>query len=309
MCSGNKNSNKMIPMSYPGNHLNSGRQLAQQVPQHFANQYNKPLAGRSKTLGNSQTTWRSNMGDKSIGTAFPKDGVGMSASDGRHNFASVSGVIHTQTSSKIYGQYGTPEPHKKQAKPPEQIQQSRTPGPKTLGSDSAKSELQQWQFKSSGKQNTFNKGQFDSMQDEEVIQKPSTFQIKVAEKGNSLRILTSVIEGMKHWSQYNHKSTLLFEVFAMLDSAVTAGPQGAKNFLLRDGKDTVSCVFYETDRELPRLIRGQIHRCVGNYDKKRNLFKCVSVRSATGPEQRAFPKFVKAANAEMSQYIKTLSEF
>lgn len=30
-----------------------------------------------------------------------------------------------------------------------------------------------------------------------------------------------------------------------LDSAVTPGPYGAKNFLLRDGKETLPCVFYE----------------------------------------------------------------
>lgn len=30
-----------------------------------------------------------------------------------------------------------------------------------------------------------------------------------------------------------------------LDSAVTPGAKGAKNFLLRDGKETLPCVFYE----------------------------------------------------------------
>lgn len=30
-----------------------------------------------------------------------------------------------------------------------------------------------------------------------------------------------------------------------LDSAVTPGAYGAKNFLLRDGKETLPCVFYE----------------------------------------------------------------
>jgi hypothetical protein len=32
---------------------------------------------------------------------------------------------------------------------------------------------------------------------------------------------------------------------ATLDSAVTAGSHGAKNFLMRDGKEVVQCVFYE----------------------------------------------------------------
>lgn len=32
---------------------------------------------------------------------------------------------------------------------------------------------------------------------------------------------------------------------ATLDSAVTLGRHGAKNFLMRDGKEVVQCVFYE----------------------------------------------------------------
>lgn len=32
---------------------------------------------------------------------------------------------------------------------------------------------------------------------------------------------------------------------ATLDSAVTLGQHGAKNFLMRDGKDVIQCVFYE----------------------------------------------------------------
>lgn len=32
---------------------------------------------------------------------------------------------------------------------------------------------------------------------------------------------------------------------ATLDSAVTLGHHGAKNFLMRDGKEVVQCVFYE----------------------------------------------------------------
>lgn len=34
-------------------------------------------------------------------------------------------------------------------------------------------------------------------------------------------------------------------VLGTLDSAVTIGKFGAKNFLMRDGKDTVPCVYYE----------------------------------------------------------------
>lgn len=62
------------------------------------------------------------------------------------------------------------------------------------------------------------------------------------------------------------------------------------------------------DRDLPRLIRGRVHRCMGNYDAKRNIFKCVSVRPATIQEQNTFQEFVKIADLDMTAYVKTINE-
>lgn len=62
------------------------------------------------------------------------------------------------------------------------------------------------------------------------------------------------------------------------------------------------------DRELPRLIRGRVHRCMGTYDAKKNIFKCVSVRPATAQEQDTFQDFVKIADVEMTAYVKTMNE-
>ncbi|XP_035745484.1 spermatogenesis-associated protein 22 [Egretta garzetta] len=143
---------------------------------------------------------------------------------------------------------------------------------------------------------------------ESKSQEVSSSQLKIKEKKNSLRIISAVIESMRHWSQYAYKTALLFEVLGTLDSAVTPGAYGAKNFLLRDGKESLPCVFYEIDRELPRLIRGRVHRCMGNYDAKRNIFKCVSVRPATIQEQNTFQEFVKIADVEMTAYVKTMNE-
>ncbi|XP_075450250.1 spermatogenesis-associated protein 22 isoform X1 [Ascaphus truei] len=149
---------------------------------------------------------------------------------------------------------------------------------------------------------------FTDMPEEEMVQKVPIYQVTFKEKGNSLRIIPASIDSMKHWSQYTDKIALLFEVLATLDSAVTSGDNGSKIFLLRDGKNNVPCVFYEIDRDLPRLIRGRVHRSMGNYDKKRNLFKCVSVRPASVGEQQTFQEFISAANDEMQQYEKTMNE-
>ncbi|NXF30770.1 SPT22 protein, partial [Nyctibius bracteatus] len=164
-----------------------------------------------------------------------------------------------------------------------------------------------YKFNHNIQQNKMNENQFDCIP-EDKSQEVSSFQLKIKEKKNSLRIISAVIESLRHWSQYASKTALLFEVLGTLDSAVTSGAYGAKNFLLRDGKETLPCVFYEIDRELPRLIRGRVHRCMGNYDAKRNIFKCVSVRPATTQEQNTFQEFVKIADIEMTKYVKTVNE-
>ncbi|XP_051255988.1 spermatogenesis-associated protein 22 [Dicentrarchus labrax] len=113
---------------------------------------------------------------------------------------------------------------------------------------------------------------------------------------------------MRHWSQFKDKVPYLFEIFATLDSAVTQGRHGAKKFLMRDGKEVVQCVFYENEQELPRLIRGQVHRCVGNYDRSRDVLICVSVRPGLPSELRNALEAVKACDAEMRVLVKSLSE-
>uniref|UniRef100_A0A8C5T779 Spermatogenesis associated 22 n=1 Tax=Malurus cyaneus samueli TaxID=2593467 RepID=A0A8C5T779_9PASS len=164
-----------------------------------------------------------------------------------------------------------------------------------------------YKFNNNIQQNKMNEYQFDCVP-EDKSQEISSSQVRTKIKKNSLRILSAVIQSVKHWSQYTYKTALLFEVLGTLDSAVTPGRYGAKNFLLRDGKETLPCVFYEIDRELPRLIRGRVHRCMGNYDAKRNIFKCVSVRPATAQEQNTFQDFVKIADVEMTTYVKTMNE-
>uniref|UniRef100_A0A452GRA4 Uncharacterized protein n=1 Tax=Gopherus agassizii TaxID=38772 RepID=A0A452GRA4_9SAUR len=165
-----------------------------------------------------------------------------------------------------------------------------------------------YKFKHNIQQNKVNEKQFDHVPEDKMIQKVPAYQLKLKENDNSLRIISAVIESMKHWSQYTYKTALLFEVLGTLDSAVTPGAYGAKSFVLRDGKESLPCVFYEIDRELPRLIRGRVHRCMGNYDTKRNIFKCVSVRPATVVEQRTFQEFVKISDVEMRECVKTMNE-
>ncbi|XP_056415236.1 spermatogenesis-associated protein 22 [Hyla sarda] len=161
-------------------------------------------------------------------------------------------------------------------------------------------------FKNNCKLNKENA--FADMPEEEMIQAIPPYQITFKEKSNSLRILSASIENMKCWSQYGDRIPMLFEVLATLDSAVTSGNHGSKLFLLRDGKNHVQCIFYEIDRELPRLIRGRIHRAMGNYDQNKNMFKCVSVRAASVAEQQTFMEYINAADREMRKCAASLED-
>ncbi|XP_051013736.1 spermatogenesis-associated protein 22 isoform X1 [Acomys russatus] len=204
-------------------------------------------------------------------------------------------------------QLGTPEfPNLPGHKETEALRQTRLlklPGSTVKGPDRT-SALQA--FKQSFQQSPFKKTVLDDIQGENSLKEAPLHQLK--EKDNSLRIISAVIESMKYWRAQVQKTVLLFEVLGVLDSAVTPGPHYSKTFLMRDGKNVLPCVFYEIDRELPRLIRGRVHRCVGHYDPDKNIFKCVSVRPASASEQKTFQAFVTIADAEMKYHTKVMNE-
>nr|XP_020456247.1 spermatogenesis-associated protein 22 isoform X2 [Monopterus albus] len=207
------------------------------------------------------------------------------------------------------------QPSYRPPKPTHQFFQQSRPLPPSLPPSSRPSALavqpqNSWKFTNSfGPQRSGFEGKRSSSQPQtqKSTQTQQAFPMKPATE-TSLRILTAVIDGMRHWSQFKDKVPCLFELFATLDSAVTLGHHGAKNFLMRDGKAVVQCVFYENEQELPRLIRGQVHRCVGNYDRNRDVLICVSVRPGLPSELRNSQEAVKACDAEMRALVKSLSE-
>ncbi|XP_050621792.1 spermatogenesis-associated protein 22 isoform X2 [Macaca thibetana thibetana] len=224
------------------------------------------------------------------------------ANDGKNSCPMSSGAQQKK-------QFGIPEPpnlpRNKETELLRQTHSSKISGSTMRGLDK-NSALQT--FKPNFQQNQYKKQMLDDIPEDNTLKETSLFQLQFKEKANSLRIISAVIESMKYWREHAQKTVLLFEVLAVLDSAVTPGPYYSKTFLMRDGKNTLPCVFYEIDRELPRLIRGRVHRCVGNYDQKKNIFKCVSVRPASVSEQKSFQAFVKIADVEMRYYINVMNE-
>uniref|UniRef100_A0A1A7YEZ9 Spermatogenesis associated 22 n=1 Tax=Iconisemion striatum TaxID=60296 RepID=A0A1A7YEZ9_9TELE len=207
-----------------------------------------------------------------------------------------------------FSQMGQQTPHRP---PISTLQHSQQPAPpRMLSAPALPPPKKSWKFTNSfelDKSSFGGKRSSNQPQTAQPTKTKETLPIKLAAE-NSLRILTASIEGMRHWSQFKNKVPLLFEIFATLDSAVTLGCYGAKSFLLRDGKEVLQCVYYENDRVLPRLIRGQVHRCVGNYDRVRDVLICMSVRPGLTSEQRNAQEAVKASDAEMRSLVKKLCE-
>ncbi|CAM9950188.1 unnamed protein product [Lampetra fluviatilis] len=130
----------------------------------------------------------------------------------------------------------------------------------------------------------------------------------VIKEERTVRVLIATVESMKHWSQYCQHVSLLFELFATLDSAVAPKERFAKVFTLKDGPHAIRCIFYETDRELPRLTRGLLHRCVGRFDQQREVFQCFSLRPASAIEKDTYLTLVGVSDYTMQLFVAKLHE-
>ncbi|XP_013410479.1 spermatogenesis-associated protein 22-like [Lingula anatina] len=132
---------------------------------------------------------------------------------------------------------------------------------------------------------------------------------KPVQPDTSLKILTATIEGMKHWSQYKKDIPLIFEIYAHLDSAISSTPDNlGKTFEMKDCKQRILCTFYEIDRPLPRLIRGQLLRCVGSLNNDGTTFKCVSVRPALDLEKKVIQQNIAAADRSMRKIVAQIKK-
>lgn len=174
--------------------------------------------------------------------------------------------------------------------------------PAVINAESPQS--RRWNFRSSGQSSS---GMMTSAK-KDISRGQNTSQQQKPQHETSLRVITAVIRGMKHWSQYKDKVPMLFEIFATLDSAITIGDYGAKKFLMRDDKDTVQCLYFENDQPLATLTRGQVYRCVGNYNSQKDTMTCVSVRAASPSEQMSSQETVQESDAEMRKVVLALNE-
>ncbi|EDO41866.1 predicted protein [Nematostella vectensis] len=126
---------------------------------------------------------------------------------------------------------------------------------------------------------------------------------------HSLRMITATVKNLQQWSLHKDQLTMLFEVFGILDSAVAPSPQAkGKNFVLKDNTGSIRCTFWEMDRMLPRLIRGQPHRCVGFVERQNGVFICVSIRPTSPNEHRVTTASQSASEKAMQECLASFRE-
>ncbi|XP_078363335.1 uncharacterized protein LOC144647412 isoform X1 [Oculina patagonica] len=125
----------------------------------------------------------------------------------------------------------------------------------------------------------------------------------------SLKVITATIQSILKWKLYEDKVASIYECFGLLDSQVSLNAAGnGKNFVIKDKTGNLRCTFWEMDRQLPRLTRGQMHRCVGSLDRKTGNFDCVSVRPVRQTELQVMTVFLEASQLAMQQQVTTLKE-
>lgn len=73
---------------------------------------------------------------------------------------------------------------------------------------------------------------------------------------DSLRIVTSTVQGMKHWAKKRFSFPILFEIFGQLDSQVTnISSTNSRQFSLIDENDRLECLFTEIDQKFSQVDR------------------------------------------------------
>ncbi|XP_052799337.1 spermatogenesis-associated protein 22-like [Mya arenaria] len=125
----------------------------------------------------------------------------------------------------------------------------------------------------------------------------------------STHFLTADVAGVRRWSKYKDNVQIVFEVFGFLDSAIARGKGNCREFLVRDEKKAaLKCVFYEIDRQINKITRGQWIRLVGTFDIEGELFRTLSVRPRVEGEQRIAQMCAQKSTEVMASLTRNFRE-
>ncbi|XP_053375990.1 spermatogenesis-associated protein 22-like isoform X2 [Mercenaria mercenaria] len=158
-------------------------------------------------------------------------------------------------------------------------------------------------------ESTSMSGQSTNKVNKNVVKPSNADKTALSELKKSLHLLTVDIAGLKRWNKFKDSVQIMFEVFGQLDSATARGTSDSKEFLIRDEKkNEVTCVFYEIDRQLSKMTRGQWYRLVGTYDGTKETFMCLSIRPLKPAERNLVYPLTKKSTEIMCKLTRNMRE-
>jgi hypothetical protein len=129
-------------------------------------------------------------------------------------------------------------------------------------------------------------------------------QIEVMSRGSSSASGRNKTSSNSH-SHLKLIGNHLFELIGTLDCSITSGDENSlssdlKQLKVKDAYGSLHCNLYETERILPKIVRGSLIRCLGKYNLRDSTFQCVSVRKANSAELAEFNENTRKTNLFLS---------
>ncbi|CAF3193990.1 unnamed protein product [Rotaria socialis] len=125
---------------------------------------------------------------------------------------------------------------------------------------------------------------------------------KLLPEDGSLRLVTSTVQGMKHWTNKHLPYPILFEVFGKLDSQVTSlSLTNTRQFSLIDEKDRIECIFAEMDQSFSNIDRDVQLRIICRLEPKSSLARCIAIRIANKDEWNEKYSIIKQCDLQLNE--------
>ncbi|CAF0760288.1 unnamed protein product [Rotaria sp. Silwood1] len=128
-----------------------------------------------------------------------------------------------------------------------------------------------------------------------------TAKIKILPEDESLRLVTSTIQGMKHWTNKHLSYPILFEIFGKLDSQITSlSSTNTRQFSLIDEKDRIECIFAEMDQSFSNIDRDVQLRVICRLKSESNIVRCIAIRIADKDEWHERRSIIKQCDLQLN---------
>jgi len=125
---------------------------------------------------------------------------------------------------------------------------------------------------------------------------------KILSEDGSLRLVTSTVQGMKHWTNKHLSYPILFEIFGKLDSQVTSlSSTNTRQFSLIDDKDRIECIFAEMDQSFSNIDRDVQLRIICRLEYGSNIVRCIAIRVANKDEWHERRAVIKQCDIQLNE--------